>query len=159
MWALWWPSQTAGGQFSGKRESEQMYSAEDFEKIAREDVPYVGQLGLKFEQIDGELMVVRLPFRDDMIRPGGTISGPVMMGVADFTLYAMVLVRQPDAVQSVTASLTANFLRRPKPADLMFEGKLLKIGRRLAMGEVTVYSSGDPEPVCHVTGTYAISAG
>jgi uncharacterized protein (TIGR00369 family) len=136
-----------------------MYSAEDFERIAREEVPYVGQLGLKFEQIGSDLMVVRLPFRDDMIRPGGTISGPVMMGVADFVLYAMVLVRKPDAVQSVTSNLTANFLRRPKPVDLMFEGKLLKIGRRLAVGEVSVFSAGEPEPVCHVTGTYAISGG
>ena len=134
-----------------------MYSAEDFERIAREDVPYVGQLGLKFEQIGGDLMVVRLPFRDDMIRPGGTISGPVMMGVADFTLYAMVLVRQPDAVQSVTASLTANFLRRPKPGDLLADGRLIKCGRRLAYGEVTLVSADAPDdPVCHVTCTYSI---
>jgi uncharacterized protein (TIGR00369 family) len=136
-----------------------MYSAEELERIAREEVPYVGLLGLKFERIEPGEIIVRLPFRDDMIRPGGTISGPVMRGVADYALYALVLTRQPDALQSVTTNLTANFLRRPKPVDLLFEGKLLKIGRRLAVGEVTIFSAGDEEPVCHITGTYSISAG
>ncbi len=136
-----------------------MYDAADLERIAREEVPYVGQLGLKVESVRSGEVTVRLPFRADMIRHGGTISGPVMMGVADYTLYALVLTRRPDAMQSVTTNLTANFLRRPKPDDLMFHGKLLKIGRRLAVGEVTTYSIGDDEPVCHITGTYAISAG
>lgn len=132
-------------------------SIDEMNRIVREDVPLVGNMGIVFERIDDGFVVARLPFRDDLLRPGGTITGPAMMGVADVVLYALVLSRIGVVKLAVTTSLNVNFLRRPQPGDLLAEGRLIKCGRRLAYGEVTLASADDPdEAVCHVTGTYSI---
>lgn len=93
----------------------------------------------------------------DALRPGGTVSGPVMMALADVALYAAILGRIGIVPQAVTTSLTINFLRKPSAdADILGVCKLLKVGRTLAIGEVTIYSEGSPDPVAHAVGTYAI---
>jgi acyl-coenzyme A thioesterase PaaI-like protein len=91
------------------------------------------------------------------LRPGGTVSGPVMMGLADVALYVAVLGQIGPVPLAVTTNLNINFLHRPKPgADLIAEARLLKLGRRLAVGEVTLHSEGMEMPVAHVTSTYSI---
>jgi uncharacterized protein (TIGR00369 family) len=130
---------------------------EEMDRIAREEVPSVGQLGVRFERVEPGGVRARLPYRDDFLRPGGTVSGPTMMGLADIVIYACVLARLGPVKLAVTTSLNANFLRRPRPADLIAEGRLLKLGKRLAYGEVTIVSDGEPDdPVCHATCTYSI---
>lgn len=91
------------------------------------------------------------------LRPGGTVSGPVLMAVADVALYVAILGKIGIVPLAVTTSLTINFLRKPA-ADRGIVGvcKLLKVGRTLAVGEVALYSEGQPEPVAHVVGTYSI---
>jgi uncharacterized protein (TIGR00369 family) len=90
------------------------------------------------------------------IRPGGTISGPTMMALADFTMYVGLLGSIGPVALAVTTNLNINFLRKPGARDLIAECRLLKLGQRLAVGEVTVRSDGQDEPVAHVTSTYSI---
>jgi uncharacterized protein (TIGR00369 family) len=132
-------------------------TCDEMGRIAREDVPSVGQYGVIFEEIgDGEVRA-RLPFDENSLRPGGTVSGPTMMALADIVMWACVLSRIGVVKMAVTTNLNANFLLRPKPGDLIAEGRLLKCGKRLAYGEVTIVSANDPDdPVCHVTTTYSI---
>jgi acyl-coenzyme A thioesterase PaaI-like protein len=78
------------------------------------------------------------------------------MALADVTLYGLVLSMIGRVELAVTTNLNVHFLRRPAPADVLAEGRLLKLGRRLAVGDVTMRSVGDPRPICHATGTYAI---
>ena len=78
------------------------------------------------------------------------------MGLADYALYAAILSRIGRVELAVTTNLNANFLRRPKPADLIAKARLIKLGRRLAVGEVELYSDGDDDMVAHVTSTYSI---
>ncbi len=91
------------------------------------------------------------------LRPGGTVSGPVMMTVADVALYVAILAEVGIVPLAVTTSLNFNFMRKPA-SDRAIIGvcKMLKIGRTLAVGEVTLYSEGQDEPVAHAVGTYAI---
>lgn len=91
------------------------------------------------------------------LRPGGTVSGPVLMTVADVALYVAILGEIGIVPLAVTTSLNINFLRKPS-ADKAIVGvcKLLKLGRSLAVGEVALYSEGDDVPVAHVVGTYSI---
>ena len=91
------------------------------------------------------------------LRPGGTVSGPVMMFVADVALYVAILGEIGIVPLTVTTSLNINFLRKPA-ADKAIIGvcKLIKLGRTLAIGEVSIYSEGNPEMVAHAVGTYAI---
>ncbi len=99
---------------------------------------------------------VRRRFSHGSLRPGGTVSGPIMMALADFTLYVAVLSAIGWAPLAVTTNLTINFLKKPEPRDLVAEARLLKLGKRLAVGEVGIRSDGQDDLVAHVTSTYAI---
>jgi uncharacterized protein (TIGR00369 family) len=99
---------------------------------------------------------LRLAAGDKHLRPGGTVSGPAMFALADVCLYAAILAQIGPVALAVTTSMTINFLRRPEPGDLVAECRLLKLGARLAVGEVTLRSGGREEPVAHATGTYSI---
>lgn len=132
-------------------------SVDDMNRIMREEVPMAGNLGILFESIEDGRATARLPFREDLLRPGGTVTGPAMMTMADVVMYGAVLSRIGPVKLAVTTSLNANFLRRPGPGDLLADGRLIKCGRRLAYGEVTLVSADAPDdPVCHVTCTYSI---
>ncbi|HMM77036.1 MAG TPA: PaaI family thioesterase [Gammaproteobacteria bacterium] len=91
------------------------------------------------------------------LRPGDTVSGPVMMEVADNAIYLALLATIGIEPMAVTTTLTINYLRKPAATrDLIGECRLLKVGRTLATGEVLVYSEGEPAPVAQATGTYAL---
>ena len=94
------------------------------------------------------------------LRPGGTVSGPVLMSIADVALYVAILGEIGIVPLTVTTSLSINFMRKP-PADSSIVGvcKLMKLGKSLAVGEVTLYSQGTEEPVAHAVGTYSIPRG
>lgn len=114
--------------------------------------------GLSIERVAYADIRVRRHFHEDTIRPGGTISGPTMMELADFAMYVAVFSAVGAQPLAVTTNLNINFLRKPAPADLVADAKLLKVGKRLAVGEVAIYSDGVDEPVAHVTSTYSIPA-
>jgi uncharacterized protein (TIGR00369 family) len=99
---------------------------------------------------------VRLRCHADHLRPGGTVSGPSMFALCDLALYVAILHEIGRVKLAVTTNVSINFLRKPEPADLIGRAKLIKLGRRLAVGEVAVYSEGMEEMVAHATGTYSI---
>jgi uncharacterized protein (TIGR00369 family) len=99
---------------------------------------------------------LRLAYHERHIRPGGTLSGPAMMALADLALYVAILANIGPVGLAVTTNLAFNFLRKPGPRDLIAECRLMKLGKRLAIGEVTMRSDGDDAIVCHATGTYSI---
>ena len=88
--------------------------------------------------------------------PGGTISGPTMMGLTDFAMYVAILASIGPVPLAVTTNLNINFLRKPAPRDLIAEARLIKLGKRLAVGEVEIYCDGEDEMVAHATATYSI---
>ena len=91
------------------------------------------------------------------LRPGGTISGPTMMTLADFALYVAILGEIGIIGLAVTTNMNINFLRKPSGGvDLRGVCKLMKVGKALIVGEVWIYSIDQDEPVAHVTGTYSI---
>jgi len=99
---------------------------------------------------------IRRAFSDRFLRPGGTISGPTMMGLTDFAMYVAILASVGPVPLAVTTSLNINFLRKPAQRDLVAEARLIKLGKRLAVGEVEIYSDGEDEMVSHATATYSI---
>ncbi|MBC8259011.1 MAG: PaaI family thioesterase [SAR324 cluster bacterium] len=100
---------------------------------------------------------LRLKVDNTHLRPGGTISGPTMMLLADTAVYAAILNTVGAVALAVTTNLNINFLRKPLPGrDLFGQSWLMKIGKRLIVGEVIISSEGDPEPVAHATCTYSI---
>ncbi|HYI30952.1 MAG TPA: PaaI family thioesterase [Bradyrhizobium sp.] len=114
------------------------------------------QSGLAIEDVQHGGARVRQAYSAQFVRPGGTISGPTMMALADFTMYVAVLASIGPVPLAVTTNLNINFLRKPAARDLIADCRLLKVGKRLAVGEVTVLSDGVDEAVAHVTSTYSI---
>jgi uncharacterized protein (TIGR00369 family) len=112
--------------------------------------------GLSIEEIWRGGARIRQAHREAFIRPGGTVSGPTMMALADFAMYIAVLTAIGPVPLAVTTHLSINFLRKPAAADLVAEAELMKLGKRLAVGEVAIRSAGEAEMVAHATSTYSI---
>lgn len=131
-------------------------SIDDFQGLIDEQLPLVELFGIRTEAIGRGTARMRMPFKQELVRPGGTVAGPALMALADVVMYAVVLSLIGRVELAVTTNLTIHFLRKPPPAPIVAEGRILKLGKRLAVGEVLLYSEGGPEPVAHVTGTYSI---
>ncbi|MGE3245510.1 MAG: PaaI family thioesterase [Beijerinckiaceae bacterium] len=110
---------------------------------------------------------LRLRQQDKHLRPGGTISGPSMFGLADVAIYIAILGEigvgaDPErawaspGANTVTTNININFLRRPVAKDLIADAKLMRVGRRLAVGEAWLHTDGSQDAVAHAVGTYAI---
>ncbi|MEQ8265945.1 MAG: PaaI family thioesterase [Parvibaculum sp.] len=111
----------------------------------------------RIEAVGPGTATLRLGFSERNLRPGGTISGPAMMALADYAMYAAVLAHIGPVGLAVTTNLSINFLRKPGPADIIGEARLLKLGRVLAVGEIAMWQDGaEGEPVAHAVSTYSI---
>jgi len=99
---------------------------------------------------------VMAPYRDGLLRPGGVISGPTLMSLADTGAYALVLAHIGDQLMAVTSSLTMNFLRGAAPGDLHAEAQMLRLGRRNAVCDVRLWTEGPDRLAAQAIVTYAI---
>jgi acyl-coenzyme A thioesterase PaaI-like protein len=99
---------------------------------------------------------VRMKFSEYQLRPGGTISGPSLMTLADTGLWVALLAMIGREPLSVTSHLDIDFLRKPEPADVVGHTTLHKVGRKLAVGDVLMYSAGESVPCARASVTYAI---
>src|SRR4029077_5106349 len=111
--------------------------------------------GLTIERVEYAKSRIRRHFQEGHIWPGGTISGPTMMELADFAMYVAVFSAVGPQPQAVTTNLNINFLRKPGKGDLFGDARLIKVEKGRAVGEFKIYSEGFPEPVAHVTSTYS----
>ncbi len=119
-------------------------------------LPAYAESGCLVETVTAESTTVRLAYRDDQLRPGGSLSGPTMMALVDTAMYAIILATLGPIGLAVTQNLNINFLQKPQPADLLAEARFLRLGRRSAVIDVHIRSSLDNSLVAQATGTYAI---
>lgn len=112
--------------------------------------------GASVQDVTPQGVICRLPFNDGQLRPGGTVSGPTLMGLADTAMYAAVLSRIGPVALAVTTNLNINFMRKPEPKATIATCRLLKLGKRLAVGDVEITSEGETDLVAHATVTYSI---
>jgi uncharacterized protein (TIGR00369 family) len=137
---------------------EAILSAAELERRLSEAFPeaFNAESGLAIEQVWHGGCRVRLNFAANTLRPGGTISGTTMMMLADVGMYIAILASIGWEPLAVTTNLNINFLKKPTPAPLIAECRLIKLGKRLAVGDVAIRSEGDEEMVAHATSTYSI---
>src|SRR6201992_1933312 len=130
----------------------------ELEAFLRVELPQsFGSGDTGIETADGNTCRLRQRYSDHMLRPGGTISGPTLMALADCAIYIMLLSAIGPVALAVTTNLSINFLRKGVPGhDVVAEAKLLKLGKRLAVGEVVLLSASAPDPIAQVTATYSI---
>lgn len=126
----------------------------EMEEFIAQEFP---QANFLLESFDEDSITIRRSVSEADLRPGGTVSGPTMMSLADCAIYVAILREIGLVALAVTTSLNINFLRKPVAGtDILGVCRILKLGKVLAVGEVTIYSDGDDRPVAHSVGTYSI---
>lgn len=136
--------------------SEPLMTVAELSAFLDKVFPQLSESLTVIEAVGPMTATLRLPYSERNLRPGGTLSGPSMMALADYAMYAVILAHIGPVALAVTTNLNINFLRKPEPADIVAEARLLKLGRRLAVGEITIMQAGLDGPVAHVTSTYSI---
>ena len=129
-------------------------SKQEMENFFRDEFP---QAELIIDELGERTSTIRKHIEFKHLRPGGTVSGPVMMELADAALYVTILNEIGLVGLAVTTNLNINFLNKPSAEkDLIAECKLIKVGKALIIGDVYLYSEGKEDPVAHAVGTYSI---
>ena len=133
-------------------------SVAELEEFLRVEFPQsFGSGDTTIESADGTTCLLRQRYSERMLRPGGTVSGPTLMALADCAMYVVLLSAIGPIGLAVTTNLNINFLRKGQAGqDVLAEARLLKLGKRLAVGEVNLLSGTSPDPIAHVTSTYSI---
>ncbi len=121
-------------------------------------IPAFSDYGYRVDAVNADSVRVRYAYNEKALRPGGSLSGPTMMTLADTAMYALILARLGPVALAVTQNLNINFLRKPRHADLIAEARFLRLGRQSAVIDVLIFAEGEDEPVAQSTGTYAIPA-
>ncbi len=132
-----------------------LMTPEDLHRLLETEFPQAPP-GIVVESVGDTTIRVRQKTEDRHLRPGGTISGPTLMAMVDCGFYLLLLSRLGPVVLAVTTNLNINFMRKPDPGHLVGEGRLLKLGKTLAVGDFTIWNEGEKDPVAHATVTYSI---
>lgn len=131
-------------------------SAAEFTALCKEQLPLFEIMGLQVNHFDVDRVDLRAVYSDDFLRPGGTISGPVMMTLADAAMFGAILAHLGPIAMAVTTNLSIDFLRKPPPDDVVASARLLKLGKRLAVGDIMITSVKTSELVARASATYSI---
>jgi acyl-coenzyme A thioesterase PaaI-like protein len=131
-------------------------TATDLMEFMRVAFPQARPDRFEIQVVEEERVVFRYRATYEDLRPGDTVSGPTLMALSDVGMYFAVLSAIGPVALAVTTNLNINFLRKPPAGDLVVETRLLKLGRRLAVGEVYVRSGDLPEVISQATVTYSI---
>lgn len=133
--------------------SLKMNKQEMVEFLQQEFPQFLGEVST----IEENFSLLRQPIDASHLRPGGTVSGPTLMFLADVALYVAILSKIGPVALTVTTDLTIHFLNKAtSDAAMMAKAKILKLGKRLVIGEVELYSEGCDDLVAHVVATYSI---
>lgn len=131
-------------------------TVEDFGRLIEQKSAFGVWLGIKLEAVGVGTARMRLPYREEFLRPGGAIHGPIIMAIADYAMYAALMGLNPRGESGVTSNLNMYFLRKSTGKDLIAEARTVRGGSRVSVLEVSVYTDGEDDPIALVTGTYII---
>lgn len=124
------------------------------DQIESLEFPLVREFGLKVVELSFGQARVELPFQNMISRPGSTVNGPAMMCLADYSMYLAIMTQVGLQLQIVTSNLNIDFLRRPPHETITANAQVLKLGRKLAVGRIELFST--EKLVAHCTCTYSL---
>ena len=133
-------------------------SLAEMQAIIHRGVPLAGAWGVEVVSAEGGIAVVRLPAQPLLLRPGNTVSGPALMGLADVAMWAALLSVTGGKDESVTSSMTVNFLRPAGSGPVLAEARIVKRGKRMVFGDIMLRAEGSDAIAVHVTSTWAVIA-
>jgi uncharacterized protein (TIGR00369 family) len=130
----------------------------EIQAIMRRGVPLAAEWEIEVLAAEAGTALVRLPFRPVLLRPGNTVSGPALMGLADVAMWAALLSTTEGRDNSVTSTMTVNFLRPAGDGAVLAEARIVKRGKRQVFGEVLIRAEGSEELATHITTTWTVIA-
>lgn len=133
-------------------------TVEELERLLAREFPQMNHGGGTYSIVSVRRggAVMRMACDERHLRPGGTLSGPSMMALADYAAYVALMAQIGPVTLAVTTSLSINFLRKPEPRAILADCDILKLGRRLAVCEVALRPEGGQGVVAHAVATYAL---
>ena len=131
-------------------------TVEDIEHVIDTQFPQARELGWILESAGEGRARLRLPIEERHLRPGPSVSGPTVMALVDAAMYFALLAKIGPTLLAVTTNLNINFMRGVAGGELVVDAEILKLGRRLVVGQVSVRANGEPELVAHATVTYSV---
>ena len=135
---------------------EAKISVQELSRLAEAEAPIATMMGIVVQEVESGAVTAKVAYREDFARPDATVPKPVMMVLADFVMWGVVLSLVGRVQLPITTHFNINFLRRPSPGDVIARGSILKLGNKLAVGEVSLYSGEEEDLIAHVTSTYAL---
>lgn len=143
--------------FSGA-DKKPLITAQEFQTLLLEEVNFLRDSNLATDRLEWGSIVLRQAVLEQHQRPGGIVAGPVLFGLADVALYGVVMSVAGPVRMATTTDMSIRFLRPAgmSKTDLLAEGRVIKAGKRLVIGEVAIRHEDEDEPVCHATGTYSV---
>ena len=133
---------------------ELKWTAGQIREFLEQEFPQILAAGYEIERLEPRRAAVRLNVRDDHLRPGGSVSGPAIMGLVDFTCYVVLLAHHgASAGATVTTGLQISFLRKASREEVVCEAELLKHGRTLSVADCRI-STADGRLIAHAEATY-----
>jgi len=130
----------------------------EIQAIIRAGVPLAADWEVEVLAAEDGAALVRLPARPVLLRPGNTVSGPALMGLADVAMWAALLSTTGGRDDSVTSTMTVNFLRPAGSGPVLAEARLVKQGRRQVFGEILIRAEGSDDLATHITTTWTVIA-
>ena len=141
---------------NGQSIGDPVMTPEQLTAYVKKVFPQAGGYGWKVEALSSGEISIAMKADETHLRPGGTVSGPTMFALADICAYLVILAHIGEVALAVTTNLSINFLTKPPAGDLVGHGRLIKLGKRLAVCEVHIYSRGGEAMVAQATATYSI---
>jgi uncharacterized protein (TIGR00369 family) len=141
--------------------SSLQWTAQEVTSFLRVEFPQAFQEGRDYpiRSLEPGRIVLAMTSDERHVRPGGTVSGPAMVGLVDYAMYALLIAHHgPAARLSVTTGMQISFLRRPAPGTMICTLELLKQGRTLSVGDARIRVEGSDEIVAHAELTYFMGA-
>src|SRR4051812_47216384 len=135
-----------------------MPSLAELQAIMHRGVPLAAAWGIELLAAEAGTALLRLPANPALLRPGATVSGPALMGLADLAIWAALLSLTEGRDESVTSTMTVNFLRPAGAGAVLAEARLIKRGKRMVFGEILLRAEGSEEIAAHVTTSWAVIA-
>lgn len=138
--------------------TQPIMSPQELDTFLAREMPQVSDM-VKVRSVEGMTTIVDMIITERHLRPGGTVSGPALFMLADVAFYFNVLSLIGPVPLAVTTNANINFMRKPDPEGLYAVSTMMKLGKRLAVGDVVIYSTSDKDrqsPLAHATMTYAI---
>ncbi len=129
--------------------------------------PWVQDLGLSVEAIDyvppaqGTAnwqpgAILRMAFSDRLCRHGGVVCGQALMALADTSMVIAIMAANRGYRPMTTVDQTTHFMRAVSSSDVLAEARVVRLGRTMSFGRVTLSSAADDKPVAIVSSAFAM---